>query len=33
LVHKLLSQGLLARRGKRLIAGAAVENAHAERGA
>jgi hypothetical protein len=33
LVHKLLSQGLLARRGKRLIVGAAVENAHAERGA
>ena len=33
LVHKLLSQGLLARRGKRLIVGAVVENAHAERGA
>jgi hypothetical protein len=33
LVHQLLSQGLLARRGKRLIVGAAVESLNTERGA
>ncbi len=33
LAATLVSQGVLARRGRRLIAGATLENAHAERGA
>ena len=33
LAQSLVAQGILARRGRRLIAGASLENAHAERGA